>query len=156
MASASPARAGRRTRAVSNYLVVREEEVWEKEGMKSYSNDLRERVVKRREGGDSAAEVARSFGISKRSVERYWHQHRRQRSIAPRQRGGYRRSRLVGHELTVCAWIAAQTDLTLAQIQQRLRVELGIELSVSALWYRLDQLGLSFKKNAARRRARTS
>jgi len=120
--------------------------------MKSYSNDLREKVVKRRERGHSAAEVARWFGISKRSVERYWRQQQDRGSIAPKQRGGYRRSRLVGHEETLRGWIAAQADLTLAELQARLRAELGLSIGITALWVRLEQMGLSYKKNATRRR----
>jgi len=56
----------------------------------------------------------------------------------------------------VRGWIAAQTDLTLVELQERLRRELEIDLSITALWHRLRRLGLSFKKNAARRRARAS
>ncbi len=121
--------------------------------MKSYSNDLRERVVVARKRGDSAAEVARLFGISKRSVERYWRRHQDSGSIAPKQRGGYRRSRLAGREETLRQWIALQPDLTLVELQTRLRTKLRIKLGLSALWVRLEQLGLSFKKNSARRRA---
>jgi len=124
--------------------------------MKSYSLDLRERVVAARSKGQSAEEVAKRFGICKRSVERYWERHRQTGSAAAKQRGGYRRSRLAGHEATLRGWINAQADLTLEQLQECLRRELGIKLSVSALWYALERLGLSFKKNAARRRARTS
>jgi transposase len=124
--------------------------------MKSYSLDLRERVVAGRRQGQSAEELAKRFGICKRSVERYWERQQQVGSVEAKQRGGYRRSRLVGHEETLRGWIQAQADLTLEQLQERLRVELGIELSVSALWYGLDRLGLSFKKNAARRRARAS
>ena len=39
--------------------------------MKSYSNDLRERIVAGRESGQSAEELAKRFNVSKRSVERY-------------------------------------------------------------------------------------
>jgi transposase len=120
--------------------------------MKSYSNDLRERVVRRRGQGHSAAEVARWFAISKRSVERYWGQQQKTGSIAPKQRGGYRRSRLAGHEETLRQWIQAQADLTLVELQARLRKELRIKLGLTALWVRLEQLGLSYKKNPARRR----
>jgi hypothetical protein len=31
---------------------------------------------------------------------------------------------------------------------------LGIKVGTTALWHRLERLGLSYKKNAARRRAR--
>ncbi len=59
----------------------------------------------------------------------------------PSSAAGIGRSRLEGRR-----WIAAQTDLTLAQLQERLRRELEIDLSITALWHRLRRLGLSFKK----------
>jgi transposase len=118
--------------------------------------DLRERLIAGRERGQSAEELARQFRVSKRSVERYWSRQQQTGSAAPKQRGGYRRSRLEGHDETVRGWIAAQTDLTLVELQERLRRELEIDLSITALWHRLRRLGLSFKKNAARRRARAS
>jgi transposase len=122
--------------------------------MKSYSNDLRERVVKWREKGESAQEVAKRLGICKRSVERYWKTHQETGAVAPKQRGGYRRSVLEGHDARLRRWIQAEPGLTLAQMLGRLREQCGIDLGTTALWHRLEKLGLSFKKNAARRRAR--
>ena len=122
--------------------------------MQTYSMDLRERIVAARERGQSAQEVASLFAVSKRSVERYWKLHRNTGSLAPRQRGGYRRSRLEKHDATLRRWIKEQADLTLAQLQERIAADLGVTLGITALWHRLERLGLSYKKNSARRRAR--
>ncbi|HEY8903067.1 MAG TPA: IS630 transposase-related protein [Chthoniobacterales bacterium] len=124
--------------------------------MKTYGEDLRERVVGSRARGNSATEVARFFGISKRSVERYWKQHKETGTIEPKQRGGYRRSRLAEHDDRLREWIKADPGLTLAEIRLKLSEQLGIELGTTALWHRLERLNLSFKKNAARRRARSA
>lgn len=124
--------------------------------MRSYSIDLRERLVAGRQRGQSAEELARQFRVSKRSVERYWRQYQQTGSVVPQQIGGHRRSRLEGHDETLRRWIAEQNDLTLEQIRERLQKELGIKLGNSGLWHRLDQLGLSFKKNSARRGARST
>ena len=75
--------------------------------MKSYSNDLRERIVAGRQNGASAEELAQRFGVSKRSVERYWQRQQATGSIAPKQRGGYRRSVLEGHDEQLRQWIGA-------------------------------------------------
>jgi transposase len=56
----------------------------------------------------------------------------------------------------VRAWISAQPDLTLGQLQARCREQLGVRLGLNALWHRLALLGLTFKKNDARRRARSA
>jgi len=124
--------------------------------MKTYSEDLRRRIVKARSKGESAAEVAKLFSVSKRSVERYWKQHESTGTLAPKQRGGYRRSRLVGHDESLRRWLKEDVNLTLEQMRERLRRECGVEIKTTALWHRIDRLNLSFKKNAARRRARSS
>lgn len=122
--------------------------------MKTCVMKLRERIVRAREKGRSADEVARLFEVSKRSVERYWTQHQSTGSLQPKQRGGYRRSRLEGHDGRLEDWIEADNSITLEEIRERLRQELGIAVGTTALWHRLKRLNLSFKKNAARRRAR--
>lgn len=122
--------------------------------MKSYSLDLRERLVAGRQRGQSAEELARVFGVSKRSVERYFKRHEQEGTLAPRQRGGYRRSRLEGHDELLIKWIGQQPDLSLEQLRERLLDELNIAIGATALWHRLEKLGLSYKKNAARRRTR--
>jgi transposase len=44
--------------------------------------------------------------------------------------------------------------LSLAELQQRCAAQLEVSIGVTALWHRLRHLGLSYKKNDARRRAR--
>ena len=121
--------------------------------MRSYSMDLRERLVAGRRRGQSAAELAILFSLSKRSVERYWSRQQQAGSAAPKQRGGYRRSRLAAHDEPLRSWISREPDLTLEEIRTRLERELGVRIGTTALWHRLEKLGLSYKKNAARRRA---
>jgi transposase len=122
--------------------------------MKSYSMDLRERLVAGRQRGQSADELSRLFGVSKRSVERYWKRLTQEGTLQVRQRGGYRRSKLEGHDERLRQWIGEEPDLTLEQLRNRLLGQLDIAIGTTALWHRLEKLGLTFKKNAARRRAK--
>ena len=122
--------------------------------MRTYSRDLRERIVAAREKGHSTAEVVLLFRVSKASVERYWSQYQRTGKVEPRQRGGYRHSCLEGHDGLLRAWIGEKKDLTLAELRERILRDLGIKVGNTALWHRLERLGLSYKKNASRRRAR--
>lgn len=120
--------------------------------MRSYSMDLRERLVAGRQRGQSAAELASLFSLSKRTVERYWSRQQQAGTVSPKQRGGYRRSRLAAHDEHLRNWITLQPDVTLEEIRARLERELGVSIGLTALWHRLEKLGLSYKKNAARRR----
>ena len=122
--------------------------------MKTFSMDLRERIVAVRQEGWSAQDVAGLFKVCKRTVERYWKQFQECGNVNPKRRGGYRRSRLEGHHQRMRDWIKEQPDLTLAELRERCRERLGVRIGLTALWQCLDKLGLSFKKNPARQRAR--
>jgi transposase len=122
--------------------------------MRTYSCDLRERVVAARAKGHTIAETAQLFRVSESSVERYWNQYQSTGKLEPKQRGGYRRSCLEGHDQSLRAWIGEKKDLTLMQLRERILRDLGITVGNTALWHRLERLGLSYKKNAARCRAR--
>lgn len=127
-------------------------EVGNKLGMRPYSEDLRKRVIAAKRAGKSSAEVAERLALSQRTVERYWERYGQKGHCRVEQIGGYRRSRLAGHEKVVAAWIEAQPDLSLEELCLRCQKELHVTLTVSALWHRLKALGLSYKKKDARRR----
>lgn len=123
--------------------------------MKSYSSDLRAKIIKRREGGSSAAQVASDFQIHKRTVERYWRRYQEKGVAYCKQRGGYRRSILEEHRPKVVALLEAQPDMTLLQLQHKLSKDCGVRLGISSLWRQLNKMGYSFKKNATGQRTRT-
>jgi transposase len=122
--------------------------------MRSYTQDLRVRIVAARQEGHSAEEIGKLFRVSKRSVERYWARYLETGAVVPKQHGGYRRSRLDQYDGLLRRWIKEDKGLTLARLQVRIAQDLGVQLGTTALWHRLERLGLSYKKNAARRRAR--
>ena len=121
--------------------------------MRPLSQDLRLRIIAARERGEGTGEVCKRFGVSRKSVERFWNEPGRTGQCLPKQIGGYRRSRLAKHDRSLQVWIAVQPDLTLVELQQRCRAQLQVSIGITALWHRLRHLGLSYKKNDARRRA---
>jgi len=124
--------------------------------MRPLSQDLRQRIVAARQRGEGTGEVCKRFGVSRKSVERFWKQHCRTGQCEPKQIGGYRRSRLEKHDRTLRRWIVGQPDLTLHELQERCQEQLHVVIGLTALWHRLERLGLSYKKNDARRRARSA
>lgn len=122
--------------------------------MRPLSEDLRRRIIAAREAGGGSVEVSERFGVSRRTVARLVGQYERCGHVRPRQIGGYRRSRLHQHGRTLSGWIEKQPDITLAELSERCRQELGVKIGINALWHQLRKLGLSFKKNDARRRTR--
>jgi len=124
--------------------------------MRTFSQDLRERIIAARKAGHSAQEIALLFQVSKRTVERFWSKYQKTGAVLSKPRGGYRRSQLEKHDGMLRRWIAENKGITLAELQSRIVQVLGIKLGTTALWHRLEHLGLSYKKNAARRRAKPS
>jgi len=121
--------------------------------MSAYSQDLRERVLDALERKESPSEIARRFVVS-----RSWVYQVQARLLKDGKRtalplGGYRRSRIEALQPQIRSWICEQADLTLTEICTRL-AELGVQIKVPALWHQLNKWKLSFKKNAARQRAR--
>ena len=122
--------------------------------MRPISEDLRRRIVAAREAGAGAVEVSKRFSVHRRTVSRLYAQYERSGSVQPKRIGGYRQSRLATYGPALEGWIAQQADLTLAELQGRCRKELKVQIGLNALWHQLRKLGLSVKKNDARRGAR--
>jgi transposase len=121
--------------------------------MQAYSQDLRERVLRALDRGDRPAEIARRFEVSRLWVYQVRDREQETGVRSSFQIGGHRRSRLAWREQVLRAWIAAEPDLTLAELQHRLGQQ-GIAIKIGALWHQLNKWKLTFKKNLARQRAR--
>lgn len=122
--------------------------------MQAYSQDLRDRVLWALGRGERPTAIARRLEVS-----RVWIYQVRDREQKTGQRtsfqiGGHRRSRVTEMEPTLRAWIEADPGLSLAELCERL-AEQGVSIKSGALWHQLDKWNLTFKKNAARQRART-
>ena len=121
--------------------------------MQSYSPDLRERVLRALGRGEAPSAIARRYEVSRFYVYQVRERERETGVRTSFQIGGHRRSRLEDSEPTLRAWIAAEPGLTLAELQERLASQ-GISIKIGALWHQLNKWNLTFKKNAARQRAR--
>lgn len=123
--------------------------------MQAYSPDLRERVLRAIERGDRPTEIARRYEVSRMWVYQVGKRLQATGERTSHQVGGYRRSRVADVQATLMEWLRLEPDLTLAQLCDRLAGQ-GIQIKAAALWHQLDKWGLSFKKNAARQRARSA
>jgi transposase len=120
-----------------------------------YSSDLRERVVSSVAAGRTCRATAALFGVSVASVVRWSQRHRMTGSSRAKAMGGRRRLLLLPQRTWLLARIAAVPDLTVRAVQAEL-AERGVKVSYGAVWSFLASEGLTFKKNAARRRAGTA
>jgi transposase len=117
---------------------------------KAYSMDLRKRVIEACDEGQTIAQVSKRFRVSTSFVEKLQQRRRESGTLAPKPHGGGRQPRLSPeHDQRLRALLAAKPDTTLAELREKL----GIKVHLSSLWYRLQRLGLRFKKNAGSGRA---
>ena len=121
--------------------------------MPAYSQDLRDRVLRALDRGDRPTEIARRFEVSRIWVYQVRGRVQRTGERGSLQIGGYRQSRLAKWESTLRSWIAAEPDLTLAELRLRLAQQC-VAIKIGALWHQLNKWKLTFKKNSARQRAR--
>lgn len=121
--------------------------------VKPYSLDLRERVVRRVEGGHPVREVAVTFGVSVASVVK-WSQRKRQTgSAAARPMGSGLARSLAAQREWMLARIAEKPDLTLRELVSELQGR-SVAASYGSVWRLLNDQGVSFKKKPSRLRAR--
>ncbi len=116
--------------------------------MKSYSLDLRERIVAAVAGGQTRTAVSERFGVSRSTVKRYA---KRQHSgqLAPSRRPGrQRRLSSAGCEL-LRAQVAAHHDWSLEQHATALTQATGIVIKKSSVGNYLKRLGITHKKRAS-------
>lgn len=121
----------------------------------AYSQDLRDRVLASVDGGLGAYKAAALFNVSVSYIYKALDRRRNTGDSEPNRNRGHRPRKLSAEqEAALAAHIKANPDITLARLQDWLEVTHGVRLSAGAIWSAVDRLGLSFKKNPARRRTR--
>ncbi len=119
---------------------------------RAYSQDLRERVI---DAGTSARQAAERFGIGVATAIE-WVRRAREGERSARKQGQPKRSKLDPHRDYLLELIAAEPDITIAEMQERLPGEAGVAASVGTIWTFLDRAGLTFKKRPPTRPSRTA
>lgn len=119
---------------------------------RSYSEDLRERVIAAVEAGATRHAAAAQFQVSVSSAIRWVQRWRTTGEVGAKPRGGSA-SPLEDHELVLLALAEAEPDLTLDEFCALLHAR-KIATSRVSIWRFFERHGLSFKKNRARQRAR--
>jgi len=122
--------------------------------MKTTSLDLRERIVAAYDAdAGTREEVAWRFRVSLGLVKKLLQQRRRLGDLRPQHHRAGRKPRLLEqHRQRLRRLVAEKPDRTLRE----LRAALGLDCALPTIHYALAALGLTFKKNAARRRARSA
>ena len=114
---------------------------------KTLSIDLRQRVVDAVRGGMSRRRAAARFGVSASSAVRWTARASATGEVAASKRGGDRKSqRIEAHAGFILDAIAAEPDITLVELQNRLAKERGERFGIGTLWRFFDRRDITFKK----------
>lgn len=119
---------------------------------KPLDEDLRVRVVGAVKGGMSRHAAAARFGVSASSAIRWTKLEEETGSVRHQPMGGDRHSKLLDHRDFLLDLVAGEPDLTLTEIRARL-AQHQVIVGHATVWRFFAKEKISFKKNAARRRA---
>jgi transposase len=120
---------------------------------RAYSQDLRDRVI---DAGTSARQAADRFGVGIATAIVWTRRARETGERSARKQGQPRRSKLDPQRDYLMGLVEAEPDITIVEMQERLRNEAGIKASVGTIWTFLDRAGLTFKKRLPTRPSRTA
>ena len=114
----------------------------------AYSIDIREKILsawQNKEG--TQRELATRFKVSLSFISEFFRQYRETGEIAPKPQGGDRRSLIKGKDEELLKKIVTeQNDMYLREIQEALKNQTEIEVSISSLSRTLKRLDLRRKK----------
>ena len=123
---------------------------------RSYSTDLRVRLIKSISGGLTRRKAAARFGVGVSTAVKWYQRYRDTGEIAARKQGQPGGSKLDAHEAFILALVRERADISLAEIAARLAEKRAVSACPATVWYFFERRGISFKKNRARRRTRAA
>lgn len=109
-------------------------------------------VIAAIEEGLSTRKAARRFRIGIATAGRWYRRYRETGETVARKQGQPSSSKLDPHEGFILGLIEETSDITLAEITERLASAHGVRVVPSTVWMFLDKRGVTFKK---RRRTQT-
>jgi transposase len=123
---------------------------------RAYSHDLRVRVLDAVDAGLSRRAAAARYRIGVATVIRWAAQVARTGETQAKRQGRPRGSKLDAHEGFLLALIEERDDLTLIEMQVRLRAERGVSVGLGTLWRFFDGRAVTWKKSRRTRPSRTA
>ena len=114
--------------------------------MKAYSQDLRQRVVRAVDAGQSQAEIAKTFAVSVATIKRYLKQRRETGHVLPKAIPGRPARKGAVLQAHLRAQLEAHPDATREEHCRLFQAEQGIEVSTASISRARAALGWTRKK----------
>jgi transposase len=123
---------------------------------RSYSADLRGRVLAAADGGMAARAVAEKLRVSRSYVYKALARRRETGETEPRPQRNRQALRLAAHHEAIRAEVARRPDATLEELRAWLLATRQVPASLGLMHKTLARLGLTLKKSRAGRRSRAA
>ena len=116
--------------------------------MKVYSVDLRKKIVDAVDNKlGTYREIAEMFNVHESYIYKLLRQQRELGHINPLPHGGGAHRKLTDKALSILSdLIHTQPDMTLSELQQKLKKKVKVQVSISTIWYGVKKLRFSVKK----------
>jgi transposase len=114
--------------------------------MRAYSVDIRERIIKRWQDGQSKAEIGRALDMSLSTVKRCISQYQQTGSVVGKVRKPRHKAIDNEQQAALVAQLQAHHDYTLEQHRQAWAAQQKVLVSVATLWRAIDAVGWTYKK----------
>jgi transposase len=114
---------------------------------KPLSEDLRKRIVAKRDEGHTAAEVSSIFGVSMRSINRFCARMRTQGNLSHDKLGKPPGSQLDAHQEEISKWIEKEPGLALEEIAARCEMQMGLSVHHTTVMRALAKWGFRYKND---------
>lgn len=116
---------------------------------KSYSPDLRKRVIAFVKAGHSRRAAARHFNVSASCAVKLQQRMSRSGSVLPDRQGRpVGKGKLAAHEACLIGAVEAKPDITMPELAAWLEDELGVQADPATLSRFLCRRGFTYKKSA--------
>jgi len=115
--------------------------------MKAYSLDLRERVLRAVDQGESRSEIVRMLGVSLATIKRYLKQRRESGHVRPKAIPGRPARKGAALQAGLLAQLQAHPDASLETHCQLWENEHGMRVSTSTMSRMIQRVGWTRKKS---------
>jgi len=122
--------------------------------MRPLSEDLRKRILEKREAGVGPTDISNIFGVSRRAIYRLYDRFDSTGNLSAKKLGRPKGSALDTYKEQIIGWIDERADLTLEQLQKRCLDQLELQVSIANVDRVLRSWGLCYKKNSVRQRTK--
>ena len=113
---------------------------------RSFSSDLRIRVIRAVEDGLSTRKAAGRFGVGVSTAGEWYRRYRDHGETTARKQGHPPGSRLDAHEAFILDLVDQAPDIALYEIAERLQDDCAVSVCPATVWYFFDKRGITFKK----------